>query len=168
MSHQELIKPTLFVCRNNVARSQLAAGYMNRIHPGFGVSAGTDVETRGGYVEDWEDPEVEKFVWLAAADGLDIARNERTPLDEDTLRGIGRVILIDLQAVEELEDRRGTPLPWPGTPEVWNVPDPHHLPKEECADIRSIIKAKVAELATRSTIIGADGSGPQAYMARLF
>lgn len=161
-------KNTLFVCRNNIARSRLGAGYYNLWHPGHGFSAGTDVDVRGQLVEDWDDPEVEKFIWLAADDGIEIAKTERTPLDEKSLKKIGRVILMDPAAVKELEERRSQPLPFPNNVEVWDLPDPHHMSREDSIDIRKIIKAKVAELATRSMMPGSERLSSEAYMPSNF
>lgn len=159
-----LAKNTLFVCRNNIARSQLGAAYYNRWHPGRGFSAGTDVESRGEFVEDWDDPESQKFIWLAAGDGIAIAKTERRPVDKESLRNIGHVILMDLSAAEELEERNGSQIPWPVEPEVWDLPDPHHMSREEGVAIREIIKAKVAELATRSMMSDKDSFGAEVYM----
>lgn len=126
------------------------------MHPGSAFSAGTDVENRGSLVSEWDDPEKNKFVSLATTDGIDIAKSPRTPYDEAAIRGIGRIIVMDLQAVKEMDVRRGAPLAIPGSVEYleWELPDPHHLGDEESADIRNIIRCKVGALATSRAFLG--------------
>jgi len=156
-------KKTLFVCRNNIARSQWAAGVYNSFRPGEASSAGTDVPGRGNYVAGWDDPARDRLVGVAAAEGIEIAQNERTPLDEEALREVGRVILLDFDALTELETRIGRQLNLPGR-EIWRVPDPHHMSMEESFQVFNIVKAKVGELATRVSLVGGDGLGSEVYM----
>ena len=112
-------------------------------------------------MSEWDDPEKDKFISLATADGIDIAKSPRTPYDEAVIRGIGRIIVMDLQAVREMDARRDAPLAIPDGVDYleWELPDPHHLGDEESADIRNIIRCKVGALATSRAFLGGDPSG---------
>lgn len=144
--HRKIRQKTLYVCRHNIARSQWAAGFHNRFRPGEAISAGTHVDDPGGLVEDWQDPNKLKFIWLAIAGGIEIARNSRTQLSDEALEGVGRMVLIDLEAYKEMRPRLGAASTAPAI-EVWeDVDDPHHMGWNEAAATRDLVKQHVGEL----------------------
>ena len=62
----------LYVCRDNVGRSQIGAEYHNLARPGEAASAGTHVDEPGGIVANWQGGSVE-IIEAMLEERIDIA-----------------------------------------------------------------------------------------------
>lgn len=132
----------LFVCNGNVGRSQAAMAYYNQLHPGDAVSAGTLVETPGQQLG--ERPGASHIVTVMNEHGIDMSKNVRTPLTEEMLNGIDKVIMMaDPETHPQyLQGRRNV--------EFWDVEDAKNKPLERTREIRDELKARVEELIKRT------------------
>ena len=133
------MKEVLFVCVNNVGRSQMAESIYNETRPGQAESAGTTVDEPDGVVGDWAGgPEL--IMQVQNENGPDISRNKRTQLTEDMLQEYGRVIIM---AQSET---------WPAYLQIgghinqWVVHDPVNMSVEEIRRIHALVKVRVEEL----------------------
>lgn len=137
----------LFVCVNNVGRSQWAMEEYNRLRPGEAKSAGTTVDEPGGFVEDWKGGPG-KIIEVAVEDGVDIGHNRRTQLSEKMLSVFGIVVVMAEERTwddflkSHIEDDNILVLP---------MPDPVNMPIEAIRRIRQQIKIMAQDLAQNTS-----------------
>lgn len=109
----------LFVCRENIGRSQVAMSWYNffaRIAgQGFAFSAGVDVDKPGEMVG--MRPEAKEVIEVMHEANLDISKNVRTQLEPDLIRQFGRTILV-------MSKSKSDPVPdWLKSYELWETED---------------------------------------------
>lgn len=139
---------TLYVCVNNVGRSQMAEAFHNDIIPDTAESAGIAVDKPGGKVADW----------IGGADyicqsmdelNLDISKNTRTQFDVEMAKKFGRtVFLLQTDQVPEclfdiLDEKR---LWWP-------MDDPRDITLERTREIRDKIREDVEYLISKTVVV---------------
>lgn len=131
----------LFVCRSNVARSQMAMEFYSQFYPGEAASAGTIVDVPGQVLSEREPA---KRVLAAMKElEVDMSNNVRTQLNSAMLKDFDKVVV--LAEPESIPDylRDATNV------EIWEVDDPRGKAIEQVRVIRDDIKKKVEELAKR-------------------
>jgi protein-tyrosine-phosphatase len=135
-------KKTLYICKNNVGRSQMGMEYHNLLRPGEAESAGTMVDEPGGAVADWKGGP-ETIIKSMREDHIDISTNLRTQLTPRLLEGYSKIIVMtqpDFQPDYLMINDRV---------EYWDIPDPHQMSLQETKAVRDSIKRKVSHLMTR-------------------
>lgn len=133
----------LFVCRANVARSQMAAAYYNQqTKTSDAASAGTIVDKPGESLEERrrEHKGTGFAVDVMADQGIDISGKLRARLAPEDIKNYDRII--------NMADPKYCPDWLLSSPnyEYWQVEDPMNQSYEVTAGIRDIIKQKVLEL----------------------
>ncbi len=132
---------TLYVCVNNVGRSQMAERFHNELAPGKADSAGLAVDEPGGYVRDWKGG---ADIICESMDELDlgIADRTRTQFSEEMALMYGHVILMlePEQIPENLDLHTSNRRYWP-------VFDPRDVTIEKVREVRNDIWANVGLLA---------------------
>lgn len=133
----------LFVCAQNVGRSQMAAAFYNQMTGSCDAdSAGTNVDQPGQTL-------LERAGGTGAADKLLIAMDEagidmrskvRTPITEDMLYRYDLII--------NMAEREKTPEFLENHPKCtrWEIEDPRTKDQEGLRQTRDLIRAKVNEL----------------------
>jgi protein-tyrosine-phosphatase len=150
---------TLYVCKNNVGRSQMAQGYHNhlaaqydgRLAIGEAFSAGTHVDKPGSLVKDWVGGP-DEIIAAVKREGIDIADNTRTQLDSDSLRGIGRVVFLNPESAHDYLDSLDADPGFPQCIKFWHVEDPHYMASEEVRTVFQQIKGLVGDLVIASCV----------------
>ena len=134
----------LFVCRQNVGRSQMAKAFYNILSKTNDAdAAGTHVIERGQTLLERKATSESKnfFVIDVMKDaGLDIAAFTRHPLEESVLDKYDRII--------SMANEADTPKWLLKSPKYthWDVKDPRGQDYETTAKVRDDIKLKVSEL----------------------
>jgi protein-tyrosine-phosphatase len=144
---------TLYVCKNNVGRSQMAqeihdrlsAQYNGRLAIGEAFSAGTYVDIPGSLVKDWVGGP-DEIITAVRQEGIDIANNTRTQLDSVSLRGIGRVVFLNPESAHDYLDSLDADPGFPECIKFWEVEDPHHMAPKEVRVVFQQIKGLVGGL----------------------
>jgi len=132
----------LYVCKNNVGRSQMAMAYHNQVRPGEAASAGTHVDEPGGIVANWDGGPVE-IIEAMLEDGIDIAENRRTQLTSAAARQFGRIII--MTEPELIPDFLGND----ARVDYWPFDDPHGMSLEQTRLVRDQIKNSIGLLVSR-------------------
>jgi protein-tyrosine-phosphatase len=129
---------TLFVCRENTGRSQVAMAYYNEFNPGMSDSAGTEVENLDDLVGDR--PEAVGIIAAMREEGLEIAANQRKPVIQEMLPKFGNVIIMaePITVPDWLHDWRGS--------RYWTIPDLKDLRVSAAREIRNLIRDHVYDL----------------------
>lgn len=133
----------LFICAQNVGRSQTAMALFNKYHPGSHAdSAGTNVEKPGETIaERAEYSDGAKHVLICLQEeGLDISHSVRTPVTPEMLDHYDRII--NMAEPEKTPDwLRDHP-----NYEYWEIEDPRYKSLEETVKMQRLIKEKVLQL----------------------
>lgn len=132
----------LFVCAQNVARSQAAAALYNKYHPGsHASSAGTNVEKPGETI-------AERAQYMDSAgymmdcltdEGMDISHNVRTSVTPEMLGSYDQIINMaqpELAPSWLKDDQRV---------EYWEVPDPKGKGRDDVKHVYEQVKKLVIE-----------------------
>ncbi len=134
----------LFVCRQNVGRSQMAKAFYNSItHSNDAASAGTKVEEVGQTLRERKQTTQSKtfFVLDVMNDvGIDMADYTRAVLKKEDMAQYDRII--------SMVDKIDAPQWLLHSPkyEHWDVEDPRGQDYETTIKVRDKIKAKVLDL----------------------
>ena len=135
---------TLFVCWQNVSRSQIAAAYYNRLtHSHDADSAGTQVELPGETLQERRNRIGGTVaIELLAQDGMDIADNKKTQLTPAMLGRYDRIIC--------MADKSVTPEWLKNSAKYiyWAISDPGAKDLAQAATARDEIVARIKELIT--------------------
>jgi arsenate reductase (thioredoxin) len=131
------VSKVLYVCKNNVGRSQMAMEIHNSNRPGEAYSAGTHVtDTSGDTVGEWAEGS-DVFIEAMREIDLDISDNPRTQLTPELAHKFGNVIIMTgFEDIPYIEEHNGF--------SYWPVPDPHHMSLEDVRKIRDQIKQSVS------------------------
>jgi protein-tyrosine-phosphatase len=133
----------LFICAQNVGRSQTAAALFNKYHPNdHAGSAGTNVEKPGETIaERAEYSDGAKHVLTCLQEeGLDISQSVRTPVTPEVLNYYDRII--NMAEPEKTPDwLRDHP-----KYEYWEIEDPRFKSLEETVKMQAEIKRRIQEL----------------------
>ncbi len=127
----------LFVCRQNIGRSQMAKELYNRDHPGGADAVGTVVDIEG---QTLEDANAFKTMTVMKELGIDVSRNRRRQLTEEMLSVYDKVII--------MSEPEHTPLwlqLWPKA-ERWNIADTKDMDIEGTRAVRDQLVALIAKL----------------------
>lgn len=139
---RELEHKTLYVCVNNVGRSQMGEALQNDINPGSADSAGLKVDSPGAMVKDWHGG-ADVICQSMEEIGLPIGEKIRSQYDEIEAQRYGMVVfMLDYQQVLEV-DLDNHQFDWRFLP----LPDPRDMPIERVREIRDNIRQNVAILA---------------------
>lgn len=116
--------------------------YYNRFRPGGAESAGTIVPQPGQkvHVIYGDMP----FIAALREDGINLLKNNRTPLEESMLKTFDRIIMMAQPETIPKYIHIG------GRVEYWPVKDPKVSPLEEARRIRDEIKQRVEDLVERT------------------
>ncbi len=136
---------TLFICRGNVARSQMAEIFYNELHPeNPATSVGTWVHNKEGVSQDGTelgilDNCVELFTAMDEI-GIDLRPYVRTQLQPEMLEGMDRIIV--------MAEPHTIPDYLQSHPQVtyWEVEDPKGKTVERTREIRDQIRELVRGL----------------------
>jgi protein-tyrosine-phosphatase len=133
----------LFICAQNVGRSQTAAVLLNKYHPSdHADSAGTNVEKPGETIAqraEYSDGAKHVLTCLQE-EGLDISHSVRTPVTPEMLDHYDRII--NMAELEKTPDwLRDHP-----KYEYWEIEDPRYKSLEETKKMQAEIKRRVQEL----------------------
>ena len=141
IEEKQLKDKTLYVCVNNVGRSQMGERFHNDLSPGGADSAGIAVDAPGGLVGDWiggADVICESMEEI----DLGIADRTRTQFDDEIAKQYGRIVfMLDHGQIPENLDLHG-PNRW-----YWPLPDPRDTRIEQVRELRNYIWANVGMLA---------------------
>lgn len=126
----------LFVCRGNVARSQIAMELFNKF-------TGLDADSAGTKVDDKENemikeiPPAEVIIRLMKKEGVDVSENKRHQLTPEMVEKFDKIIV--MAEPETFPDYlKNSP-----KMEYWKVEDPNGMNDADTAKIVSQIKSKV-------------------------
>lgn len=143
------MEKVLFVCAQNVGRSQTAAALFNKYRTSDDVvaeSAGVRVEKPGETIAErmeYSDG-AKNVVACLTEEGIDILTHTRKPVERDRLDDYARIIVM---AEPELVPDWLSSHP---NYEYWYVEDPRYKGLEETKKTQELIKSKVFELIERS------------------
>jgi arsenate reductase len=138
----------LFVCRQNVGRSQMAKAFYNKLTRTLDAgAAGTHVEESGQTLQERKDTSASKNFYLFEAmddAGLDISRFTRTPLTEEMAKNYDLIV--------SMASKTDTPEWLLDSPKYvhWDVKDPRGQDLPTTIEVRDHIKARVQELLTKT------------------
>ncbi len=126
-------KTVLFVCIENVGRSQMAQGFFNKYAPkGYrAVSAGTKPAEQINPLA----------VQVMKEVGIDISRQKSRIITDDMIMGSAKAVNMGCM------DSSDCPLLFLNNPVDWSVDDPKGKPIEKVRKIRDEIERRVKELA---------------------
>lgn len=128
---------TLYVCVNNVGRSQMAETFHNQMVRGSAESAGINVDEPGGVVRDWQGG-ADTICDVMEEIGLPISNNLRTQYDADTARNYAKTVFLlePEQIPDSLHLDNGNIVYWP-------MDDPRDKSIEDVRMIREQIQKSV-------------------------
>jgi protein-tyrosine-phosphatase len=147
------MREALFVCVNNVGRSQMGMEFYNQLRPEQALSAGTRVDQPGGYVEDWVGG-ADTIIASMEEIGFDINRNIRTPLMPGMLKCFELVVVMAQPETHdnyltvflensELGEAHG---------QFWEIKDPRDMSIEATRFVRDQIRERVRDLVMSRSI----------------
>ena len=133
----------LFVCAQNVGRSQMAAALFNKYsRTAEADSAGTNVQEPGQRIGERAQISegANNVLRVLDEENLDIRANERRPLTEDMLAGYDKIIVMAEQETVPAYLKNSAKT------EYWRIDDPRHKGLDATRQTRDEIKAKVLQL----------------------
>lgn len=139
----------LFVCVQNVGRSQMAAAFYNKLsREGRADSAGTSVDVPGETLEERSKNPIstaQSMFSLMDELGIDVRRQVRTPLTKAMLSDYDRII--------NMAKPSKTPKYLSQHPhyEYWSIRDPRYKGIDELRRARDEIKTRVMALVANET-----------------
>lgn len=129
----------LFVCRQNIGRSQMAKELYNRTHAATADAAGTIVDVEGQTLEACH---AVKTIATMKELGIDVSQNRRRQLTQEMLPLYDKVIV--------MSEPQNTPewlATWPKA-ERWEVPDTKNTTLDGTREVRDRLATLVATLPT--------------------
>lgn len=139
------MKSVLFVCAQNVGRSQTAAALFNKYKHDpqiYADSAGTRVEKPGETIAERAEYSdgAKNILESLRGENIDISQSKRTLVTEDMIKKYDRVIVM-----AEPESIPGWLSSNPNY-EYWHIEDPRYKGLEETKNTQTLIKKKVLNL----------------------
>jgi protein-tyrosine-phosphatase len=137
------MKRVLFVCAQNVGRSQTAAALFNKYSPNSHAdSAGTRVEKPGETISERAEYSdgAKNVIASLAEEGVDIVNSTRRQVTHESLDEYDKVIV--MAEPESIPEWLSTHPKY----EYWHIEDPRYKGLEETKKTQSLIKGKVIEL----------------------
>lgn len=133
-----MVMKVLFVCRQNIGRSQMAMELHRLAHPTDEVaSAGTIVDVPGQMLQDAPAP---KTIAAMQELGVDVSRNSRQQLTPEMLDGYDKIIV--------MSEPNNTPEWLESHPRAvrWNISDPKEADLVGTEIIRDELQKRTAQL----------------------
>lgn len=127
----------LFVCRQNIGRSQMAKALYNSVHPEGGAdSAGTIVDVPGQYLVDAPAP---KTITAMQELGIDVSHYTRQQLTQDMLDAYDRIVV--------MSEPENTPEWLRTSPNavIWDIPDTKYMQSDGTRLVRDELKRRITE-----------------------
>lgn len=137
------MKRVLFVCAQNVGRSQTAAALFNKYSPNdHADSAGTRVEKPGETIAERAEYSdgAKNVIASLAEEGIDITSNTRHLITHDSLGVYDKIVV--MAEPESIPEWLSTHAKY----EYWHIDDPRYKGLEETKKTQALIKGKVVEL----------------------
>jgi arsenate reductase (thioredoxin) len=123
----------LFVCRGNVARSQMAEAFLKNIKPDWEVrSAGIQTDTPGRY----EHPVIE-VIEVMAEMGIDVSKQKVKTVNQEVVSWADRIVVMCDKSECPEYLLRSSEIEW------WDVGDPHGTGRDNFKRIGKQIKQLV-------------------------
>lgn len=131
----------LFLCRGNVARSQMAGEFYNCILPGTAKSAGTKVREEFKMVGEVPAELVTDLLETMSEEGIDISQNPMTQVTPEMIDEADVVVVMaEPETVPDyIKDNPKT--------RMWQVTDPKGQSREFHQEVKKQIKELVDQLA---------------------
>lgn len=133
----------LFVCAQNVGRSQTAAALFNKYFPGSHAdSAGTNVEKPGETIAERAEYSdgAKHYIECLGEEGIDITKNVRTPVTPEMIENYDRVINMaePEKTPEWLSENKKV--------EYWEIADPRYRSIEYTKKMQAELKKRILAL----------------------
>ena len=132
----------LFVCKGNIARSQMADIIFNKLSKRhYAISAGTVVGSHEGQkIDDMDDLSDQYVIDCMKEIGLDVSEKTRKQLTKDMVEKADKIIVMaEIETIPNyLKNSKKTIF--------WNIENPKGKSLEEHRLVRDRIKTKVEEL----------------------
>lgn len=128
------MKDVLFVCKSNVARSQMAEGFYNDLTKGDNaISAAVELD------KDIQKPS-DKTILLMREKGIDVSKKKSDLINKKIIGKVRKIIVICPKSflpryVLDFEDLK-----------FWRIKDPHYHSMDERRKIRDDIEKRVKKL----------------------
>jgi len=131
----------LFVCRGNVARSQMARAFYEKYSGLKAEAAGTGKRTHEKQGEKIKDiPEAEFVIRCMKEEGLDLSERFRSPLTPEKVNGADKIIIMaEKETIPDYLTNSSKTI-------YWEFDDPLGATYENTRRVRDEIKSKVLEL----------------------
>jgi protein-tyrosine-phosphatase len=143
----------MYVCWNNVGRSQMAEAFHNQLIPEGAISSGVSVDEPGGKVKDWSGG-AEPICAAMDEVGLPIGENRRTQYSEDLARECGLTVFIltvgQMPMLGSVDGEEGH-IEAGDNQLFWPMYDPRDVPVEKVREVRDLINDQV-NLLVRSLV----------------
>lgn len=127
----------LFVCRQNIGRSQMAEALYNQLHPGQADSAGTVVDQPG---QTLRDAGAKMTIGVMQEFDADVSGNIRTQLTSTMLDGYGRIVVMS-----EPEHTPGWLRDHPNAV-IWTIKDTKSATFDETRRTRDELRRRISSL----------------------
>lgn len=139
---------TLFICKGNVGRSQMAEALFRKMTDNkiAVISAGTKISGPEQPIGELM-PHIQEVLDVMNEEGVDVSKYTRKQLTKEMVDGSDRVIAI-------IEDTEPLPDFLLNSPKLtrWNVPDPKGQDLEFTREVRDGIKIRIQNLLKNSVV----------------
>lgn len=131
---------TLFICKGNVGRSQMAEALYKKYKEGESVSAGTKISGPEQPIGELM-PHIQEVLDAMQEKDIDVSGYVRKQLTKEMLEDCDRAVVI-------MEDHEELPEYLSSSPKLirWNIPDPKGKNLEETKAIRDQIREMINKL----------------------
>lgn len=127
----------LFVCRQNICRSQIATAYFNTLtQDSSAASAGTVVELEGQTIKDYG---ASNTIKVMLEDSIDVSDASSRQLKPEMLDGVD--VVISMAQIETVPDWLRNDRRY----QFWDVFDPKTSSEDKVREVRNDVKSKVLQ-----------------------
>ena len=140
--YQIMPREVLFICKNNVGRSQMAEGFWN-------AARGEDAAISAGvvdYRDHYEKPS-DRVLQVMEEEGVDISHQVVKPLTDEMLESAGEIVIYcEPELLSPSLLQTAVPLTF------HHIPDPEHMDLEGLRGVRDAVKQHVSSLLERRSV----------------